>query len=70
MAKVKDTLKRNIKFENVKFINDRLMDDNGDVIEQIGEKLPEGTTDFELQINVALPQTVINSDGEILSDDE
>ncbi len=70
MAKVKDTLKRNIKFENVKFINDRLMDDNGDVIKQIGEKLPEGTTDFELQINVALPQTVINSDGEILSDDE
>lgn len=70
MAKVKDTLKRNIKFESVELINDKLMDDNGDVVGQIKEKLPEGAVEFELQVNVAIPQIVVSEDGEILSDDE
>lgn len=70
MAKAKDTLKRNIKFESVELINDKLMDDNGDVVRQIREKLPEGAVKFEVQVNVAIPQIVVSEDGEILSDDE
>lgn len=70
MIKVKDTLKRNIKFESVELINDKLMDENGDVLAQIREKLPGGATEFTLSIDVAIPQVVVNKDGEILSDDE
>lgn len=70
MAKVKDTLKRKIKFENVEIVNGKLMDENGDVIKQIQEKLPEGAVEFELQVNVAIPQIVVSEDGEILSDSE
>ena len=70
MAKVKDTLKRKVKFESVEIVNDKLMDENGDVIKQIQGKLPEGVAEFELQVNIALPQIVVNEDGEILSDDK
>ena len=55
MLKVKDTLKRNIKFPDVEIIDGKLMDDCGDVVSQIINELPSGTESFELQINVALP---------------
>ena len=70
MAKVKDTLKRKVKFESVEIVNGKLIDENGDVIKQIQGKLPENVAEFELQVTIALPQIVVNEDGEILSDDE
>lgn len=70
MIKVKDTLKRNVKFESVEIVSERLVDENGDIVGQIIKNLPDGVTEFELQINVSLPQIIVNEDGEILSDDE
>ena len=69
MVKVKDTLKRNIKFTNVRFRGEDLVDELGDVLAQLKEELPEGVEDFELQVNVAIPQVSVNEDGEVLSDE-
>lgn len=55
MIKVTDTLKRNIKFKSVWFEDDVLTDETGNVINQIREELPAGTTEFELIVNAVIP---------------
>lgn len=55
MIKVTDTLKRNIKFKSVWFDDNVLVDETGNVVDQIQEELPNGTTEFELIANAVIP---------------
>lgn len=55
MIKVTDTLKRNIKFKSVWFDDNVLVDETGNVVDQIQEELPNGTTEFELIVNAVIP---------------
>lgn len=62
MAKIKDTCKRDISFEEVAIEDGKLVDALGDIVEQIKAKLPEGVIYFDLKATMAIPSSVENEE--------
>lgn len=64
MAKVTDTLKRVIKFTDVNINDKQLTDEEGSLVTQIIEMLPNGVTNFDVQVTAAIPTDVEDSEFE------
>lgn len=70
MAKITDTLKRVIKFEDVTINDGQLTDETGSIVEQITGKLPKGVTYFDVQVTAAILTNVEDGESEDVESEE
>ena len=61
MVKYKDSAakttpgSRNITVDGVRIENNRLVDENGDIVNALADSLPKGTDEFTIKIKIELP---------------